>query len=52
MKKHAWIICLGILVFVSCSKDKGGWQGTFEQVNGLINVKNPDEPFYGDSKIF
>ena len=35
-------------MFVSCQKQKAEWKGTIEEENGVIVVKNPKEPMYGE----
>jgi len=32
------------VVFFSCGKKKAEWTGTIEEENGVILVKNPNEP--------
>jgi len=34
------------IMLVSCQKQKAGWKGTIEEVNGVTVVKNPKEPIY------
>jgi len=36
------------MMFVSCKKQKAEWKGTIEKENGVIVVKNPKEPIYGE----
>jgi len=37
------------IIFLSCSQQKSGWQGTIKEVDGLIVVKNPIEPIYKEN---
>ena len=41
MKKTVGIIVVMLLLFVSCSKEKTGWQGSIEVVDGVTVVNNP-----------
>ena len=36
------------IVFVSCGKQETEWKGTIEVVDGVMVVKNPKEPMYGE----
>lgn len=36
------------MLLVSCGKEKVKWKGTIEEENGVIVVKNPKEPMYGE----
>jgi hypothetical protein len=36
------------LMLVSCGKQKTEWKGTIEEENGVIVVKNPKDPMYGE----
>ncbi len=51
MKKHnnfiPFIACLFLLV--SCNQQKAEWQGTIEEKDGVIIVKNPREPMYPEN---
>ena len=40
-------IILSIISF-SCNQQKSKWQGTAEEVDGVMIVTNPIEPFYGE----
>jgi len=42
------LIILGFLTFSSCQKQKTDWKGTIKEENGVIFVKNPKEPMYGE----
>jgi DNA-binding beta-propeller fold protein YncE len=35
-----------VLLFASCKRDRSGWQGTVEVIDGVETVKNPEEPVY------
>ena len=37
-----------IVILFSCQKQKAEWKGTIEEENGVIVVKNPKEPMYGE----
>ncbi|GAH34486.1 unnamed protein product [marine sediment metagenome] len=39
------------VMLISCQKQKAEWKGTIEEVNGVIFVKNPKEPMYGEEMI-
>lgn len=45
MKKYI-IFLMIILLSISCSQKKAGWEGTVEEVNGITVVHNPKEPLY------
>jgi len=36
------------IMVISCGKQKTEWKGTIEEENGVIVVKNPKEPIYGE----
>lgn len=36
------------VLLTSCQQQKAEWKGTIEEVNGVIVVKNPKEPMYGE----
>ena len=36
------------MMLVSCQKQKAEWKGNIEEVDGVIVVKNPKEPMYGE----
>jgi hypothetical protein len=40
-----------LILFVSCSSHKDGWQGEVEEVDGVTIVRNPQEPYYGELTI-
>jgi len=40
-----------IIMLVSCGKQKSGWKGTIEEVDGVTIVKNPKEPVYGENAV-
>jgi len=42
------LILFLILIFLCCSQQKAEWQGTIEEVDGVMVVKNPNEPLYGE----
>ena len=45
--------CLSILIFsLSCQKEKALWKGKIEKENGVMVVKNPDEPISKDNILF
>ena len=48
MKKLCMILPLALILclLVGC-QDKAEWRGTFEEVDGVMVVKNPQEPIYG-----
>ena len=42
------VLFLSILtIFVSCHKEKSGWEGKIEYKNGVKVIKNPEEPLCG-----
>lgn len=44
-----WMLFLSIIIAVlSCQKQTTKWQGTIEEENDIIVVKNPQEPMYGE----
>lgn len=43
----SFVIPLIIISFISCSQQKTEWKGTTEEVDGVMIVTNPAEPFYG-----
>jgi len=42
------VLILLAIFLVSCSKQKTEWAGTIEEVDGVVIVKNPIEPIYGE----
>jgi hypothetical protein len=51
-KNKAFVLLLcGTLLMVSCKKEKPGWQGTVEEVDGVVVVKNPKEPMEENYEI-
>ena len=40
-----------LIILVSCGKQKAEWKGTIEEVDGVIVVKNPKEPLYGEDVL-
>lgn len=50
MKKHLlFILILGFFFqFTSCQQENTKWKGTIEDKDGVIIVKNPKEPIYGE----
>jgi hypothetical protein len=41
------LLSVAVLMF-SCKKEASKWQGTIEEVEGVVVVKNPNEPQYAD----
>jgi hypothetical protein len=37
-----------LMMLISCQKQKAEWKGTIEEVDGVMTVKNPREPYYGE----
>lgn len=37
-----------IIILFSCQRQKDGWKGTIEKVDGVTIVKNPKEPIYNE----
>jgi hypothetical protein len=37
-----------LIIFAFCGKQEAQWGGTVEVVGGVIVVKNPKEPMYGE----
>ena len=53
-KTKVFSIVLSISVFmilVSCQKQKAEWRGTIKEVDGVMVVKNPKEPMYGENTV-
>ncbi len=50
MKKHLlFILIIGLIfLFIFCQQQKTIWKGTIEEEGGVIIVKNPKEPIYGE----
>jgi hypothetical protein len=44
-------ISLSIALMMSCTLRETEWTGTIEEKDGIIIIKNPNEPFYENSKI-
>jgi len=42
------LFLLVLLIPISCQKQKSEWKGTIEEVDGVMVVKNPGEPVYGE----
>jgi hypothetical protein len=43
------VLFLSIFIIpISCQKQKSEWKGTIEEVDGVMVVKNPGEPVYGE----
>ncbi len=42
------VIILILIIHTACGTQKAAWKGTIEEENGVIIVKNPKEPMYGD----
>jgi len=53
MKKYIYFILFITFLFllVSCSQQKIGWKGTVEEKDGVVIVKNPKEPIYGEGSF-
>ncbi len=51
VKKHNYFIFFIACLFlvVSCNQQKAEWQGTIEEKDGVIIVKNPREPMYPEN---
>lgn len=39
------------IFFVTCNSHKDGWRGEVEEIDGVTNVRNPQEPYYGELAI-
>jgi len=37
------------ILLISCSRQKTGWKGTIEEIDGVTVVKNPKEPMYTEN---
>ncbi|MFZ2054671.1 MAG: 6-bladed beta-propeller [Candidatus Aminicenantales bacterium] len=46
MKKSVVLFFSVIVIFAVCKKDRSGWKGSIEVVDGVQTVKNPEEPVY------
>jgi len=44
MDKSIALVFSIILIFVSCQQPRSEWKGTIEVVDGVVTVKNPEEP--------
>ena len=42
------VLILFVVFLVSCSKQETEWAGNIEEVDGVVIVKNPIEPIYGE----
>jgi len=42
------LFLLVLLIPISCQKQQSEWKGTIEEVDGVMVVKNPGEPVYGE----
>jgi len=42
------IFFLIFIALISCYKQKAEWKGTVDEVDGVIIIKNPKEPIYGE----
>ncbi|MCJ7582978.1 MAG: 6-bladed beta-propeller, partial [Candidatus Aminicenantes bacterium] len=49
-KQFVFILIIAcFLLLFSCNKQKTEWKGTIEEKDGVILVKNPDEPIYEEN---
>lgn len=39
------------MILVSCQKQKAEWKGTIKELDGVMVVKNPEEPLYGENTV-
>ncbi|MDH4272368.1 MAG: 6-bladed beta-propeller, partial [Candidatus Aminicenantes bacterium] len=46
MKKSTVLVISVIFFMTFCQKDRAGWKGSVEVVDGVQTVKNPEEPVY------
>ena len=44
----AVFLLFSFIILVFCNKQKTEWKGTIEEENGILVVKNPKEPIYGE----
>lgn len=44
----AAVFISSLLLTIFCSQKKAEWKGTIEEENGVIIIKNPKEPIYGE----
>jgi hypothetical protein len=56
MKKLTKIVLVTLILpfaimEISCSKQRAKWKGSIEEVAGVITVKNPIEPIYGEESL-
>lgn len=61
MKRTTWVIislslCVVVLstvflILVSCNQQKTEWEGTIEERDGVVVVKNPVEPIYEENVL-
>lgn len=40
-----------IVIFSSCNQNKAEWQGTIEEIDEVVVVKNPREPIYSEDLV-
>ena len=51
MNKSMALILLFTLLTISCKKQTNEWKGTITEEDGVIVVRNPKEPLYGEEVI-
>ena len=47
--ESAAILMVVLILLISCSKDRDGWQGSIEVVDEVTVVNNPKEPLYEEN---
>ena len=45
------LFCLILILSLSCEKQTTTWQGTIEEIEGVMVVSNPGEPMYGEEEL-
>ena len=49
--KIFFITFLTASFIISCGQPESNWEGTIEEVDGVLVVKNPKEPIYGEDVL-
>ena len=45
------IVLLSLIMLLTCKQQKAEWEGTIEEVDGVMVVKNPKEPPFGEEPL-
>jgi hypothetical protein len=46
------VLFLILLTSLSCSKNEAKWKGTIEEIDGVLVIKNPEEPIDKNEKLY